>query len=87
MAAIWLVFMIHQKRREFASQPTSAASLNVSEPWWNVLRSLARTVRRFETWQEVVAAIEAATASGMPTRILSSGDGDNAINRFVVHAK
>jgi hypothetical protein len=35
---------------------------NLIEPWWKVLRSLARKARRFETWKQVCQAIEAATA-------------------------
>jgi hypothetical protein len=36
--------------------------LNLIEPWWKTLRSLVLKGRRFETWQEIVEAIEAATA-------------------------
>jgi hypothetical protein len=36
--------------------------LNLIEPWWKVLRSLALKGRHFETWPEVVQAVEAATA-------------------------
>ena len=57
-----LLFMIHHPRWEFVYQPTYAAYLNLIEPWWKVLRSLALKGRRFETWNEVVAAVEAATA-------------------------
>jgi hypothetical protein len=42
-------------------QPKYAAHLNLIEPWWKTLRSLALKGRRFETWKEVVEAIEAAT--------------------------
>ncbi len=57
-----LLFMIHHPRWEFVYQPTYAAYLNLIEPWWKVLPSLALKGRRFETWDEVVAAVEAATA-------------------------
>jgi transposase len=57
-----LLFMIHHPRWEFVYQPTYAAYLNLIEPWWKVLRSLALKGRRFETWQQVVEAVEAATA-------------------------
>lgn len=57
-----LLFMIHHDRWEFVYQPKYAAYLNLIEPWWKVLRSLALKGRRFETWEEVVSAIEAATA-------------------------
>jgi hypothetical protein len=32
------------------------------EPWWKVLRSLALAGRRFENWDELWQAVEAATA-------------------------
>ena len=38
-----------------------AAYLNLIEPWWKVLRSLALKGRRFETWAEVEQAIRRAT--------------------------
>jgi hypothetical protein len=43
-------------------QPTYAASLNFIEPWWKALRSLALKGRRFETWADIVQAVERATA-------------------------
>ena len=39
----------------------SAAYLNLIEPWWKVLRSLALKGRRFETWAEIAEAVERAT--------------------------
>jgi len=60
-----LLFQIHHPRWEFVYQPKYAAYLNLIEPWWKVLRSLALKGRRFETWEEVVSAIEAATAYWM----------------------
>lgn len=57
-----LLFMLHHPRWEFVYQPKYAAYLNLIEPWWKTLRSLALKGRRFETWEEVVAAVEAATA-------------------------
>ncbi len=57
-----LLFMLHHERWEFVYQPKYAAYLNLIEPWWKILRSLALSGRRFETWEEVVAAIEGATA-------------------------
>jgi hypothetical protein len=35
-------------RREFVFQPKYAAYLNLIEPWWKILRSLAHKGRRFE---------------------------------------
>jgi hypothetical protein len=49
-------------RWEFVFQPTYAAYLNLIEPWWKILRSLALKGRRFETWAEVCVAVAAATA-------------------------
>jgi DDE superfamily endonuclease len=57
-----LLFIIHHPRWEFVYQPTYAAYLNLIEPWWKALRSLALKGRRFVTWQQVVEAVEAATA-------------------------
>jgi hypothetical protein len=57
-----LLFCLTHPRWEFVFQPTSAASLHRIEPWWKTLRSLALKGRRFETWQEIVEAVEQATA-------------------------
>jgi hypothetical protein len=46
---------------ECVFQPKYAAYLNLLEPWWKVLRSLALNGQRFETWEEICAAVEAAT--------------------------
>ena len=57
-----LLFSLAHPRWEFVFQPTYAAYLNLIEPWWKVLRSLALKGRRFETWEQVCQAIAAATA-------------------------
>lgn len=57
-----LLFLLHHPRWEMVYQPKYAAYLNLIEPWWKTLRSLALAGRRFETWEEVVQAIEEATA-------------------------
>jgi transposase len=57
-----LLFSLAHPRWEFVFQPKYAAYLNLIEPWWKVLRSLALKGRRFETWEEVCRAIEEATA-------------------------
>ena len=57
-----LLFSLSHPRWEFVFQPKYAAYLNLIEPWWKVLRSLALKGRRFETWQEIEQAIRAATA-------------------------
>jgi len=57
-----LLFALAHPRWEFVFQPTYAAYLNLIEPWWKVLRSLALQGRRFQTWEEIDAAVAAATA-------------------------
>jgi transposase len=57
-----LLFSLAHPRWEFVFQPKYAAYLNLIEPWWKVLRSLALKGRRFETWEVVCAAVERATA-------------------------
>jgi transposase len=56
-----LLFSLVYPRWEFVFQPTYAAYLNLIEPWWKVLRSLALKGRRFETWDEICTAVRAAT--------------------------
>ena len=57
-----LLWALVHPRWEFVFQPTYAAYLNLIEPWWKVLRSLALKGRRFETWEEIGQAIKRATA-------------------------
>ena len=57
-----LLWALAHSRWEFVFQPTYAAYLNLIEPWWKTLRSLALKGRRFETWEEVRGAIARATA-------------------------
>jgi hypothetical protein len=57
-----LLFSLAHPRWEFVFQPVYAAYLNLIEPWWKVLRSLALKGRRFETWEEICQAVEKATA-------------------------
>ena len=56
-----LLFNLAHPRWEFVFQPTYAAYLNLIEPWWKVLRSLALKGRRFECWAEIENAIHRAT--------------------------
>lgn len=44
-----LLFVLAHPRWEFAFQPKYAAYLNLIEPWWKALRSLALKRRRFAT--------------------------------------
>jgi len=46
----------------FVFQLKYAAYLNLIEPWWKVLRSLALKGRRFESWEGVCRAVGEATA-------------------------
>jgi len=57
-----LLFALAHPRWEFVFQPTYAAYLNLIEPWWKILRSLALKGRRFESWEDVCHAVEQATA-------------------------
>jgi len=57
-----LLFSLAHPRWEFVFQPRYAAYLNLIEPWWKGLRSLALTGRRFATWAEVGMAVRKATA-------------------------
>ena len=56
-----LLWALVHPRWEFVFQPTCAAYLNLIEPWWKILRSLALKGRRFETWGQIETAIDAAT--------------------------
>jgi hypothetical protein len=57
-----LLFSLAHERWEFVFQPKRAAYLNLIEPWWKTLRSLALKGRRFETWDDICQAIRDATA-------------------------
>ena len=56
-----LLWALQHPRWEFVFQPTYAADLNLIEPWWKTLRSLALKGRRFETWEEVGRAVAEGT--------------------------
>jgi hypothetical protein len=56
-----LLWALAHPRWEFVFQPTYAAYLNLIEPWWKILRSLALKGRRFAAWGDVCAAVEDAT--------------------------
>ena len=57
-----LLFNLAYPRWEFVFQPVYAAYLNLIEPWWKVLRSLALRGRRFDSWEDICRAVERATA-------------------------
>jgi hypothetical protein len=81
-AADALLFALAHPRWEFVFQPTCPASLNLIEPWWKMLRSLALKGRRFETWAEVCQAIAASTAYWNSPDIPSFRAGAAAIGRI-----
>ncbi len=56
-----LLFALAHPRWEFVFQPKYAAYLNLIEPWWKILRSLALKGRRFEVWPEIEEAVRRAT--------------------------
>src|SRR5215212_7331663 len=56
-----MLFNLAYPRWEFVFLPKAAAYLNLIEPWWKVLRSLALKGQRFETWEEVCQAVDEAT--------------------------
>ena len=57
-----LLFSLAHPRWEFIFQPTYAAYLNLIEPWWKILRSLALKGKRFESWPQICTAVAGATA-------------------------
>jgi transposase len=57
-----LLFALAHPRWEFVFQPVYAAYLNLIEPWWKVLRSLALKGRRFEIWDAICQAVARATS-------------------------
>jgi transposase len=57
-----LLFVLAHRRWEMVFQPKYAAYLNLIEPWWKILRSLALAGRRLESWDEIVDAIHRSTA-------------------------
>ena len=56
-----LLWALAYPRWEFVFQPKYAAYLNLIEPWWKILRSLALKGRRFATWEQLCQAVAAAT--------------------------
>jgi DDE superfamily endonuclease len=74
-----LLFALAHPRFEFVFQPKYAAYLNLIEPWWKILRSLALKGRRFESCRRSVKPSPLRPPTGMPTAIPSSGGGAGAI--------
>ena len=74
-----LLFSLLHPRWEFVFQPKYAAYLNLIEPWWKVLRSLALKGRRFRPGPRSSRRLNAPPPTGMSTSIPSSGDAVGAI--------
>ncbi len=56
-----LLWAVAHPQVRFLFQPTYAPWLNLIEPWWKTLRSLALKGRRFEDVDELSTAISVAT--------------------------
>lgn len=56
------LWVLAHPRVSFLFQPTYSPWLNLIEPWWKTLRSLALHGRRFQTVEEMATAIRLATA-------------------------
>lgn len=81
-----LLFSLLHPRWEFVFQPKFAAYLNLIEPWWKVLRSLALKGRRFEGWLKSRTPSHVPRPTGMTIGIRSSGAAGAAIVRLNVSA-
>jgi hypothetical protein len=57
-----LCFALAHPRWECVFPPKYAADWNLIEPWGKILRALALKGQRFETWEEICTAVQAATA-------------------------
>jgi transposase len=57
-----LLWALAHPRVRFLFQPTYAPWLNLIEPWWKTLRSLALKGRCFRNASEIIDAIQVATA-------------------------
>jgi hypothetical protein len=74
-----LLFSLLHPRWEFVFQPKYAAYLNLIEPWWKVLRSLALKGSKpgpRSSWR-----LNAPPPTGMSTSIPSSGDAVGDIGK------
>jgi hypothetical protein len=81
-----LLFGLLHPRWEFVFQPKYAAYLNLIEPWWKVLRSLALRGRRFEAGPRSRRPSHSPPPTGTSTGIRSSGVAGAAIGRIAVSA-
>ena len=62
MDVLFFLLLLTHPRWEFVFQPTYAAYLNLIEPWWKILRSLALKGHRFATWAAICPSVTRATA-------------------------
>ena len=76
-----LLFLLAHPRWEMVFQPKYAAYLNLIEPWWKILRSLALAGRRFETWTRSPRRSTARRSIGMRIAIPLSGATAAGIGR------
>ena len=87
-----LLFSLAHPRWEFVFQPKYAAYLNLIEPWWKVLRSLALKGRRFATWEEVTETVPDRPLHIKSRRAVSFDQADraslwqNASRQMLVHS-
>jgi len=77
-----LLFMLAHPRWEMVFQPKYAAYLNLIEPWWKILRSLALAGHRFERWGMSPMRLCKQLSTG--TLIVTPSAGDIAAD--TVHA-
>jgi hypothetical protein len=86
-----LCFSLAHPRWEFVFQPVYAAYLNLIEPWWKVLRSLALKGRRFESWADIERQSSArrrtGTRIGTPSCGAADGDTGHAASRALPYSR
>jgi transposase len=70
-----LLFNVAHPRWEFVFQPKYAAYLNLIEPWWKTLRSLALAGRDFESWRESRSRSARLGTTGTSAATPTSGAG------------
>jgi transposase len=56
-----MMFILAHPRWEFFFLPTRTPYLNLIEPWWKVLRSIALKGHRFANWNELCDYVRAGT--------------------------
>ena len=79
-----LLFALAHPRWEFVFQPKYAAYLNLIEPWWKVLRSLASRGGASRPGPRSSRPSSVPPPTGTSTSIPSSGDAVGAIGNLAV---